>query len=374
MLRVLAILTALSLALVGPVSAADTIPVGAYLPITGPVAAYGQMGWKGVTVANKMTPEVLGKKIDLKLVDTKSDKVEAANAVSRLIEKEKVIAIIGEMISGNTIAGSDYAERNEIPMVSPTATNPIVTQNKKYIFRVCFIDPDQGRIAAVLAKDRLNAKTAALIYDISQDYCVGLANFFKKEFTKGGGKIVSETKFKTGDKDFTPQVSSIKAAKPDIIYAPIYYTECALIAKQAREEGLDIPILAGDGAQAPELIELGGKAVEGVYLTAHFHKDMIANERGKEFQKLFKKESEGKELSAFEAMGADAYFVLVDAIKRAGEADPKKIREALASTKDFKGVSGNITLKDNGNAVKSMVINKVEGGKFVYVTTIDPKE
>jgi branched-chain amino acid transport system substrate-binding protein len=374
MLRVLAILTALSLALVGPVSAADTIPIGVYLPMTGPVAAYGQMGWKGVEVANKMTPEVLGKKIELKLVDTKSDKVEAANAVSRLIEKENVIAIIGEMISGNTIAGSDSAETSQIPMVSPTATNPIVTQNKKYIFRVCFIDPDQGRIAAVLAKDRLNAKTAALIYDISQDYCVGLANFFKKEFTKGGGKIVSETKFKTGDKDFTPQVSSIKAAKPDIIYAPIYYTECALIAKQAREEGLEIPILAGDGAQAPELIQLGGKAVEGVYLTAHFHKDMIANERGKEFQKLFQKESEGKELSAFEAMGADAYFVLVDAIKRAGAADSKKIRDALASTKDFKGVSGNITLKENGNAVKSMVINKVENGEFVYVTTIAPKE
>jgi branched-chain amino acid transport system substrate-binding protein len=278
------------------------------------------------------------------------------------------------MISGNTIAGSDSAETSQIPMVSPTATNPIVTQNKKYIFRVCFIDPDQGRIAAVLAKDRLNAKTAALIYDISQDYCVGLANFFKKEFTKGGGKIVSETKFKTGDKDFTPQVSSIKAAKPDIIYAPIYYTECALIAKQAREEGLEIPILAGDGAQAPELIQLGGKAVEGVYLTAHFHKDMIANERGKEFQKLFQKESEGKELSAFEAMGADAYFVLVDAIKRAGAPDSKKIRDALASTKDFKGVSGNITLKENGNAVKSMVINKVENGEFVYVTTIAPKE
>lgn len=374
MLRVLAILTALSLALVGPVSAADTIPIGVYLPMTGPVAAYGQMGWKGVEVANKMTPEVLGKKIELKLVDTKSDKVEAANAVSRLIEKENVIAIIGEMISGNTIAGSDSAETSQIPMVSPTATNPIVTQNKKYIFRVCFIDPDQGRIAAVLAKDRLNAKTAALIYDISQDYCVGLANFFKKEFTKGGGKIVSETKFKTGDKDFTPQVSSIKAAKPDIIYAPIYYTECALIAKQAREEGLEIPILAGDGAQAPELIQLGGKAVEGVYLTAHFHKDMIANERGKEFQKLFQKESEGKELSAFEAMGADAYFVLVDAIKRAGAPDSKKIRDALASTKDFKGVSGNITLKENGNAVKSMVINKVENGEFVYVTTIAPKE
>jgi branched-chain amino acid transport system substrate-binding protein len=355
------------------VSAAATEPIkiGAYLPMTGPVAAYGQMGWSGITAAKKMVPTVLGRPVELKLVDTKSDKVEAANAVSRLIEREKVVAIIGEMISGNTIAGSDYAERSKIPMVSPTATNPIVTQGKKYVFRVCFIDPDQGRIAAKLAPNRLKAKTAALIYDISQDYCVALAAFFRREFKKGGGKILVETKFKTGDRDFTPQLSSIKAVKPDIIYAPIYYTECALIAKQAREMGLNAPILAGDGVQAPELIQLGGKAVEGLYFTAHFHKDMITWESGKRFAELFKKET-GKELDAFSAMGADAYFIIIDAIKRAGSADPKKIRDALATTKDFRGITGKISLKEDGNAVKSMVINTIKDGKFKYVTTINP--
>lgn len=371
MLRILSVSALTCLAFTALVWAAEPVKIGVYLPITGQVAAYGQMGWSGITAANKMEPRVLGRPVELKLVDTKSDKVEAANSVARLVEKEKVSAIIGEMISGNTIAGSDHAERSGIPMVAPAATNPIVTQQKKYIFRVCFIDPDQGRIAAMLAREKLKAKTAALIYDISQDYCVGLATFFKKEFTKLGGKIVSETKFKTGDRDFTPQLSSMKAAKPDIIYAPIYYTECALIARQAREMDLNVPILSGDGAQAPELIQLGGKAVENVYFTAHFHKDMIDTERGKKFLSLFEKET-GKKLDAFSGMAADAYFIILDAIKRAGSTDSKKIRDALASTKDFQGVTGKITLQPDGNAIKAMVVNKVKDGKFVYVTTVNP--
>jgi len=217
----------------------------------------------------------------------------------------------------------------------------------------------------------LKAKTAALIYDISQDYCVALAAFFKKEFTKEGGKIVAETKFKSGDREFTPQLSTIKAAKPDMIYAPIYYTECALMAKQAREIGLDAPIVTGDGAQAPELIQLGGSAVEGVYFTAHFHREMIQAGRGKKFLAMYEKET-GRDLDAFAAMGADAYFIIVDAIQRAGSAEPAKIRDALASTKDFEGVTGKITLKPDGNAIKAMVVNKVQNGKFVYVTTINP--
>ncbi len=206
------------------VCAAEPIVIGAYLPMTGNVAAYGQMGWEGVLLAKKMEPEVLGRPVELRLADTKSDKVEAANAVSRLIEKDKAIAIIGEMISGNTIAGADYAERHKIPMVSPTATNPIVTQGKKFIFRVCFIDTDQGRVAAKLALGQLGAKTAALIYDISQDYSVTLADVFKKEFIEAGGKIVSDTKFKSGDRDFTPQLSRIEGTKtgrhlcPDLLH------------------------------------------------------------------------------------------------------------------------------------------------------------
>ncbi|MBI4966359.1 MAG: ABC transporter substrate-binding protein [Desulfomonile tiedjei] len=371
MLRVLAIAVAVLCTLVHAAWPAEPVLIGAYLPMTGGVAAYGQMGWSGITVANKMEPRVLDRSVELRLVDTKSDKVEAANAVYRLIEKDRVSALIGEMISGNTMAGSDFAERSKVPMVSPTATNALVTQGKKYIFRVCFIDPDQGRIAAKLATEQLKAKTAALIYDISQDYCVALAAFFKKEFIQQGGKIVAETKFKSSDRDFSPQLSTIKAAKPDLIYAPIYYTECALMAKQARDLGVTAPIVTGDGAQAPELIQLGGSAVEGVYFTAHFHRDMIDSARGKRFLAMYEKDA-GRELDAFAAMAADAYFIIVDAIQRANSAEPTKIRDALASTKEFDGVTGKITLKPDGNAIKAMVVNKVQNGQFVYVTTISP--
>jgi len=352
-----------------PAASEEPILIGSYMPMTGSVAALGQMCWSAIEVARKMEPQVLDRPVELKLVDTKSDKVESANAVSRLIEKEKVVAILGETISSNTIAGSEPAERRQIPMVSPTATNPIVNQGKKYVFRVCFIDTDQGLVGAKLARDTIGAKTAALIYDVSQDYCVGLASFFKKDFTREGGTILAEARFRTGDRDFTPQLSRIKEVKPDVIYAPIYYTELALMAKQAKEMGLNAPIVAGDGVQAPELIELGGNAVEGVYFSAHFHEDMVETERGKKFLELFKKET-GKELDSFGAMGADAYFVLIDAIRRAGSTNAQKIRECLIQTKDFEGVSGRISLKEDGNAIKAIVINRVKNGKFVYVTTM----
>ncbi|MGC8602676.1 MAG: ABC transporter substrate-binding protein [Desulfomonilaceae bacterium] len=369
--RILVIITVLCLGMLSCAMAAEPINIGALLPMTGSVAAFGQMAWDGINTARHIEPEVLGRPIQIELADTKSDKVDSANAVSRLIEKDKVVAIIGELISGNTIAASDQAERSKIPMVSPTATNQLVTQGKQFVFRVCFIDPEQGRVAAKLALNQLHVKTAAIIYDISQDYCVGLKTFFQREFTRGGGKIVSETMYKMGDRDFSPQLSRIKAMKPDIIYAPIYYTECALIARQARDMGLDIPILAGDGVQAPELIKLGGKAVEGLYFTAHFHTDTINTSMGKRFFELFKKEV-GKELDSYTAQSADAYFIIVDAIKRAGSTDPLKIRDALRSTKDFEGLTGKITIKPDGNAVKPMVVNKVQDGKFVYVTTITP--
>ncbi|MGV8075216.1 MAG: ABC transporter substrate-binding protein [Syntrophobacteraceae bacterium] len=355
----------------GSCPAQDTIKFGAYLPMTGSVAAYGEMEWNGIEIAREMEPEVLGLKIDVKLVDTKSDKIESANAMTLLLEKEKVVGVIGEAISGNTMAGNPISEAAKIPSVSPTATNPLVTQGKEYAFRACFIDPFQGEIAARFARDELKAKTAALIIDIGQDYCVGLGNFFKKEFEKLGGKILSTTHIQTGDQDFSAQLSSVESGKPDVIYSPNYYTEDGLMAKQARDLGIDAPILTGDGAQAEALIEIGGKSVENMYFTAHFHKDAAATERGKEFVKRYE-EKFGKEVDAFGALAADAYFLLVDAVRRAESTDGKKIRDTLAATRDFKGVSGLITMGENGNPIKSMVINKVEGGKFKYVTTINP--
>jgi branched-chain amino acid transport system substrate-binding protein len=357
--------------MVGSATAEETIKIGAYLPMTGAVAGYGQQEWAGIQIANEMQPTVLGKKIELVLTDTKSDKIEAANAVSRLVEKDKVVGILGEAISGNSMAGNPISEAAKLPTVSPTATNPLVNQGKKFAFRACFIDPFQGEVAARFAVNEMKAKTAAVIIDIAQDYCVGLGNFFVKEFLKLGGKVVSTTYIQTGDQDFSAQLSAVQAAKPDIIYAPNYYTEDALLAKQARDLGVNQPILTGDGAQDDALLEIGGKSVENMYFTGHFHKNAATSERAKEYIKRFEEKFK-KDAGAFGALGADSYFLLVDAIQRAGSSDGAKIRDALAATKGFQGISGTINMGENGNPIKSMVINKVEGGKFVYVTTVNP--
>ncbi|MGA2402058.1 MAG: ABC transporter substrate-binding protein [Syntrophobacteraceae bacterium] len=353
-----------------PVFAQYYIKIGAYLPMTGGVAAYGKMEWSGIQIAKEMAPEALGKKIDLILLDTKSEQIEASNTVSLLTEM-KVAGIIGEAISANTMAGNPISEKAQIPSISPTATNPLVTQGKKYAFRACIIDPFQGEVAARFALKDLKVKTAALIIDHSQDYSVGLGSFFQKEFEKLGGKVVSKTFIQTGDQDFSAQLSSINSNQTELIYAPIYYTEDALLAKQARDLGIKTPIMTGDGAQADQLIEIGGKAVEGMYLTGHFHKDAATTERAKEFTSLYQAKYK-EDVNAFAALGADAYFLLVDAISRAGSTEGAKVRDALAGTKDFKGVSGSLTMGADGNPVKSMVINKVENGEFVYVTTINP--
>ncbi len=351
--------------------AADTIKIGGFLPMTGAVAAYGQDANNGIKIAMEMKPTVLGKKVEFVVADTKSDKIEAANAMSRLIEKDKVIAVIGEMISGDTMAGAPIAEKAKIPVVSPTATNPLVTQGKKYIFRVCFIDPVQGDVAAKYAFHTLRAKRAALIVDKSQDYCVGLAKFFKDAFTRLGGQIVAETYCVTEDKDFSAQLSTIKPTNPEVIYAPNYYSPVALFTKQARELGVKAPVLSGDGAQADELIQIGGKEVEGVAFTGHFNAKAASTQLAKDFIPRFQKKYSA-EPSAFHALGADAYFVLLDAMTRAKSTQGEAIRAALATTKNFEAISGKLSIGEDGNAVKPMVINVVKGGKFEYLTTVNP--
>jgi branched-chain amino acid transport system substrate-binding protein len=358
--------------LAGWSSAAETVKIGGWLPMTGAVAAYGQDAWAGIQIALEMKPTVLGKKVEVVVADTKSDKIEAANAMSRLIEKDNVTAVVGEMISGDTMAGGPIAEKAKIPVVSPTATNPLVTQGKKYVFRVCFIDPVQGDIAAKYAFHTLKAKKAALIVDKSQDYCVGLAKFFKDAFTKLGGKIVAETFCVTEDKDFSAQLSTIKSTRPDVIYAPNYYSPVALFTRQARELGVKAPVLSGDGAQAEELIQIGGKEVEGVAFTGHFNARAATTKLAKDFIARFEKKYSNKEPNAFHALAADAYFVLCDAITRANSTKGEAIRAALAATKNFEAISGILSIGEDGNAVKPMVINVVKGGKFEYLTTINP--
>ena len=376
--RWLALASVLVALFCSPAPAAEPQPlvVGVLLPMTGSLAAYGQMIWTGIQLAQRLEPQALGRPVKLMLVDNKSDSVEAANGASRLLQKDKVVAILGPATSSRAMAAAPMAEQAQVPLVLPAATNPTLTQGKRYAFRTCFIDPFQGQVAARYAYQKLGARRAAVLVDVSQDYAVGLAAFFAREFQRLGGKVVAMAKCNTGDQDYSAQLGTIQAARPDLLYLPNYYTEDALVARQAQELGLKVPLLSGDGAQAPELLKIGGPAVEGLAFTAHFHRAGATNPNAQRFLALYDQERAAgrlnEDLTGFHVLGADAYLVLVDALERAGSAEGPKLRQALASTKNFAGVSGKISLGEDGNAVKSAVILKVDKGGFVYVTTMEP--
>jgi len=354
----------------GIVLAQETVKIGANLEITGGVAAYGQMIWEGVNIAKEVVgDEVLGKKVELILVDNKSDRVESANAATRLIDYEKVVVMVGPAISGSMLAVGPICEEKQIPVISASATSPLVTQGKKFVFRACFRDDDQAKAAAQFARSELQAQTAAILSDIAQDYCVALGNFFKDAFIEKGGQVVSEQNCRSGDQDFSAQLTTIINANPDVIYVPNYYTETALICQQARDLGYEGMILGADGADAPELVSIGGDSVEGVYFTAHADTTQAITEIGQKFFDLYR-EKHGREPSAFEALGGDSYVIILDAIKRAGELDPVKIRDAMEDTENLEVITGVATIVDGDNK-KPIVVKRVENGVFKFVTTIE---
>ncbi len=350
---------------------AKVVKIAAVLPMTGNIAAFGQMAWQGIEIAHEMKTQVLGMPVELVLLDNRSDKVEAANAVSRAIDFEKVVAIIGEIASSHSLAGGAIAEKKGIPMISPTSTNPLVTQGKKYVNRACFIDPYQGAAMAEFAYKHLGVRSVAVFTDIEQDYSVGLSTFFRMALKKLGGRAFNEF-YRSGDQDFTAQLTDVLNKNPDAIYITGYYPEIALICRQARDLGYKGMFLAGDGADAPETIKIGGEAVEGLHFTTHYHPDGTTTEIGQEFVKRFR-EKYGINPSAFAALGFDAYLILLDAIERAGSADPEAIAKAIRETKDFEGASGKITIGPDGNAMKPVVIDVVKDGKFEYAGSIIPQ-
>jgi len=353
-----------SVALASPAPAEEPITIGVYLPLTGKFGVAGRSIREGVRMAHKLYPQALNRPVELRIADTRSEKEGAAEAVFRLIERERVTVIIGEMVSGNTIAGSFIAERHGIPMVTPSATSPLVSEGKKCVFRTCPTDSEQAALAADLALRNLGARTAAIVCDVSQEYSVGLAACFKSEFSRRGGAIHCEARIRTGDRDFLAQINQIKMARPDIIYAPIYSTECALFARQTREVGLNSTIVAGDAVHVPDLMELGGRSVENLLFTAYFHESLVHTDRGKRLRDLFKKET-GRQLQAAQAMGADAYFLVLDAIAEAGSAEPAKIREALASLSSYDGVTGCMSRGQDGKGTRPLVVTTVRDGRFV---------
>ena len=362
----------ISIALTAPVYGQDTVKIGANLEMTGSVAAYGQMINEGVQLIMEIVgTEVLGKKIEYVLVDNKSDKVEAANAATRLIDKENVVAMIGPAISGSMLASGPICEEKKVAQISATSTNPLVTQGKKYSFRATFIDSFQGLAAAQFAYQDLQAKTAAILSDIAQDYCVALGNFFKDAYEKMGGKVVTVQHCKSGDQDFSAQLTTIMNLNPDVIYLPNYYTEIALICRQARDLGYEGKILGGDGSDAPELIAIGGEAVEGFYFTAHGDTQKALTEIGQKYFDAYRKKY-NKEPGVFGALAADCYLIILDSIKRANSFDPEKIAAAMEDTKDLEVTTGKITI-ENGDALKPVVVKQVQGGVPKLLGTIEVK-
>jgi branched-chain amino acid transport system substrate-binding protein len=352
----------------------DTIPVGEFASLTGKEAAFGQSSHKGTLLAIEdinAAGGVLGKKINFIYEDNRSTPGESATIVKKLITRDHVVAVLGEVASGRSLEAAPICQANKIPQISPSSTNPKVTETGDYIFRVCFIDPFQGKLLAEFAKRSLKAHNIAIFSDVSAPYSVGLAENFKEPFVAGGGQIVSEQKYTGGDKDFKAQLTAIKAANPDAIFVPGYYTEAGLIVAQARQLGIAIPIFGGDGWEAPELIQIAGNALEGTYYSTHYSSEN-QDPKVQKFVKDFKAKFNGETPDAMAALGYDSAMVLADAIKRAGTTDEPRLRDAIAATKDFDGITGKTTLDAQRNATKSAVIITVKDGKFKYVETISP--
>ncbi len=352
---------------------ASEIVIGHYGSMTGSTAHFGQDTDRGVRLAIEEANAkggVLGKQIRVVTLDTRGDSAEAANAVTRLIDIEKATSLLGEVASSLSLAGGRVAQRRKIPMISPTSTNPKVTEIGDYVFRVCFIDPFQGRVMATFTRQNLKLNRVAILKDVKNDYSIGLAQAFQNSFTAQGGTIVVEQSYSQGDTDFSAQVTAIRGTAAQAIFVPGYYSEVGSIARTADRLGLKIPLLGGDGWDSPDLFKIGGDAINGSYFSDHFAPD-VATDRAKQFVANFTTKY-GVAPSGLGALGYEAAEVMVDAIRRAGKDDPTAIRDAIAQTKDFDGVTGKITIDAQRNAQKSAVVLKIEGGKAKFETSIAP--
>lgn len=361
----------------GEEKAADqnVVKVGVFLPLTGDNAAGGELELRGIKLANQLHPEVLGKKVELVVADNKSDKAEAASVAARLIEKDKVSVLVGSYGSSLSMAAGNIVKENKVPAVGTSCTNPQVTANNDYYFRACFIDPFQGKVMAEYAHQN-GFKKVAIVQEVSNDYSVGLAKFFREEFVKLTGdenSIVDVANYQTGDKDFTAILTNIKALNPDAVFAPGNFTESALLVKQARQLGIEAPFMGGDTWETQEFIDVGGKDVEGVALSTAFDREKASTEEAKKFLDAYTKEYNG-EPSALTAMAYDAYLIAVSGIEKAGTAtDTVKIRDAIAATKDLECVTGMTTLDENGDPIKGVVIKTVKDGKFTFKDYVEAK-
>ncbi len=349
------------------------IVVGEVGSMTGSEATFGTSTHNGIVLAFEQINAaggVKGKKFKLITLDDQGKPDEAATAVTKLITQDKIAALLGEVASSRSLAMAPIAQAHGIPMISPSSTNPKVTEQGDYIFRVCFIDPFQGTVMAKFATETLKIKNVAILRDVKNDYSVGLADFFTQTFTQNGGKIVVDQSYSAGDMDFKSQLTAIRAKKPEAIYVPGYYTEVGLIARQAKELGLNVPLMGGDGWDSPKLTEIGGKSIEGSYFSNHYSPE----DQSPVVQKFIAefKAKYGIVPDGLAAMGYDAAKVLADAMTRAPDLASTSVKAAIATTKDYPGVTGVITLNEHRDPVKSAVVLQVAGSGYKYKTTIKP--
>ncbi len=357
----------------------ESIKIGVNLELTGGVASYGQSIMEGMELAlSEINKDgVDGKELEIVKYDNKSDAAEATTGAIKLASQDKVDVMIGAATSTNTLAQVQVANDNKVPLITPTGTNETITSNdgkvNEYVFRTCFIDPFQGTVAANFALEEIGAKTAAVYIDSSSDYSKGLAAAFKEAFTAAGGKIVAEDAFVQKDTDFQSTLTRIKKAEPDFVFVPAFYEEVGLILKQAREAGIDVPFMGGDGWDSPKLVEIAGKeALNNTFITNHYSAG-DPDEKIQDFVSSFKEKYDDKSPDAFAALGYDTAYFVADSVKRAGgEVTPETIKDALAETKDLALISGNLTMDDNHNPIKSASILKYENGEQVFETKVNP--
>jgi branched-chain amino acid transport system substrate-binding protein len=360
-----------------PAPANDTILVGHVGSMTGNEATFGDSTDKGIRLALEEQNKkggVKGKKLSLKTLDDQGKPEEAAVAATRLVTQDKVTVLLGEVASSRSLAMAPVADSNQVPMITPTSTNPRVTKDgdktRPYVFRVCFIDPFQGTVMAKFAKENLKVKKVAVLRDVGNDYSVGLADFFAKKYKELGGDVIADVSYKAGDQDFKAQLTAIKTKKPEAIYVPGYYTDVALISRQARELGLKQPLMGGDGWDSSKLYEISKGALDGSFFSNHYSDEDPAAVIQEFVQKY--KAAYGNVPDALAVLGYDAARVAIDAMDRAKDLTGPSIREAIEQTKGFKGVSGVITLDADHNAVKSAVVLGIQKNAAKYATTITP--
>lgn len=363
----------------GTAAAEGAIKIGLNYELSGNVSTYGQGLVNGIEMAFKeinAAGGVLGRQVELVKADNKSLTDEAANVSSRLATRDKVVAILGPATSGNVKAALPPAQEAKVPLISASATADDVTLDadgnvREYVFKTCFSDSFQGVTMANFALNELKFKNAAILRDNTSDYSKGLTKAFTETFTAAGGTIVAEEAYQAKDVDFKSLLTTIKAANPEVLFVPGYYEEVGLIVKQARELGLDVPVLGADGFDSPKLVEIAGaEALENVYYSNHYTSSDTTPEVVA-FKEAFNK-AYGSDPDAFNALGYDMAYMVADALERAGEADSEKLKDALAATKDFKGITGNLTMDEFHNPIKAVTVLKVENGVPTYFLKQEP--